>query len=418
MSSRTIAVLTCLASLPLAARARCAEESTVARTVERGGGVAIAPLSLEEVLRLYRENDAAKEPAEEAPPVLATVDKIEFVGRLLGDSVELTAAVQVTVLADEQWVSVPLLRVGSDTALAALPDLENAALTIEAEHLTLVSRTAGRHGFELRLLNRARAEGSSRRATIQLAAATLATLRAEFDPASFRLADHRGSGTLSYARGGRLELRWEVLAGALSGAAARAESPAAESFVAAARTSIVTSLEGRRTIRILFDLRYGGPRTLELSVPEGQSLERLYDNGVSIPVESNEGLIAVEVRPPRAGLAEGTLEAVLTERPGRYSLSGELDYMLPGASWPVHEVFVDLHEPPMFNFAWRGGSLAPTQELVDSPPYSYEIPTPGKRLSFHQVLIQGSNPTLRLDYDIDLTGRYYLPGDRTRAGSR
>ncbi len=123
------------------------------------------------------------------------------------------------------------------------------------------------------------------------------------------------------------------------------------------------------------------------------------------------------MRPPRTGLAEGTLEAVLTQRPGRYSLSGELDYALPGVSWPVHEAFVALYEPPMFNFEWRGGSLSPTKEVLDAVPYSYEIPTPGKRLSFHQVLIQGSNPTLRLAYDVDLTGRYYLPGDSSRAGS-
>ena len=98
---------------------------------------------------------------------------------------------------------------------------------------------------------------------------------------------------------------------------------------------------------------------------------------------------------------------MLSRATGEFHLSGALAWKLPSASWPVHELFVDLHLPGVFAYRWRGGSLSPVAEAPAPPEFSYRIPLPGQKLSFHQYLLTGTSPDVQLDYAVALVGQYF-----------
>ena len=95
-------------------------------------GRAEATLPLAEILRLHKERDAAVEAGDEtrrekqaaAPPVDGVVDGLALRGRIVDQGLELEAVVEVTVLAPDGWVRLPILEVGSDVLIASLSELE------------------------------------------------------------------------------------------------------------------------------------------------------------------------------------------------------------------------------------------------------------------------------------------------------
>ena len=311
-------------------------------------------VSLGEVRRLEeRIRDLEKErERDQAPPLRAAVQRFELEGRLLDDAVDLTAHVQVQVLTDATWVRVPLLRRGPRTQLAALPELKGATLAADGDQLVLVTRERGTYSFDLALLQRAERNADERRIELELPDAGIARARIAYDAGLFRLlGDARGGpeGSVIFPQASRLGVAWQVKS-RLAEESATAQKPELEPFVQLAHASSVATLEGRAVTRVLYDLRFAGRKTIELEIPEGVTVEHVYRNGSTVPFALTGSKLAVDVVPARAGDESGSVELVLSRATGEFHLSGDLAWKLPSASWPVHELFVDLHLPSVFAY--------------------------------------------------------------------
>ncbi len=368
---------------------------------------ASATLPLDQVLQLYRENERRNDIAPPAPPVAGVVHQLQIEARLLDDAVAGKARFSVIVLEENQWASVPLLTVSGDTRLAALPALQDAALTIEDDQLTLLTRKKGTFDFTVEFLQRAQVDGSVRRASIAYPAATVALGHLSFDSGVFGLVDHAGAPNADgvfYPSEGAFDLQW--VRRAPPAATVAVPAPAIESVIPSAHASVVSTLEGTHIVRVLYRLEFAGRQSLSVDVPPGYRLERGYLNGISIPVEPDGGRLTLEVSPAQSGQQGGSLELVLFSPGNGYLLSGELALPLPTTSWRINELFLSTHLPGVFDYARAGGSLSPASR-VPGVDFAYAIPTPGKRLTFHQFLVQLSQPGLTLAYDVTLEGNYF-----------
>ena len=372
-----------------------------------------AKLPLEEILRLYRETEQAKQKPEVGPPpVHATVHKLDMSGRLLDAAVDLTARFEVVVLDDAQWISVPLLKQDADTHLSTLPRIESGYFTVDGGYLQFMTRRKGTYAIELSFLKQAERSERQRRVQVEFDRATLAVCRVTFDEGLFRLHDiegfERSEGVVLFPEANVFTIGWERKTAAVEAKKKAAPRPAIESVIPVAHASAVSTLEGRRLIRLRYDLRFAGTKSIEVVVPEGLVVERAYLNGVSTPVAMRGATLPIEVAPVREGDQSGVLELVLLSSEGGYFLSGALEVALPKVSWPVNELFLDVHLPQVFNYEWSGGSLSPV-ERSPAVDFTYDLPLPGKKLSFHQHLISASAPNVTLDYAVDLEGHYYRP---------
>lgn len=369
---------------------------------------ATATLPLADVLRLHREAEGARAPQVRRAPIAASVDKIELKGRLRDDAIDVDAHVEVTVLVDGEWVTVPLFKWGPSASLSRLPEVDGAVLAPKAGALCLVTRKAGRYVFELSAVQRARADGRRRRAEVAVEAPTLAAMRLELDDQVFRLVEPagrvEGDGIVIYPVDDRFVLVWETLR--TPAVARKTARPPIEPTIPRAHASVVSTLEGRAITRVRYALRLQGQRPIEFRVPKGQRLEKVYVNGAAVPFAVAHGAVQLEVAPGLAGDDSAAVEVVLAHDLGAYLLSGTLPFSMPIVSWPVHELFLDVHLPPVFNYVRKGGSLEPADE---SPPreFTHAVPLPGKKLSFHQYLIAASSPNVVVGYDIDLSDKYY-----------
>ncbi len=384
--------------------------------------VPMASLPLQEILRLYKENEAGQEQEEAPPPFAATVNKAVLSGRLLAEAVELEASFEVAVLGDGEWVSVPLLKRGESTHLSTLPRVGNAVLAVDGEYLSLVTRHRGIYNFEVAFVEKALAEGRRRTVVIDYGEATLARLLLHLDQGLFRLdnatAAAEGEGMRLDPEDGRFTVSWQRIAELPAPKPQVAERPPIESVVTAAHGSAVSTLEGKAIVRLAYDLRFEGSPTLVFELPPELTLERLYRNGMAVPFTVDGTRLELAVEPRRAGDQSATVELVFESDHGGYNLSGGLVFELPRVSWPVNELYFDVHLPQVFNYTWTGGSLAPVEPSpAETPPaetpeadFTYAIPRPGKRLTFHQYLISKTSPNLRLDYAIDLEGKYFREG--------
>ena len=372
-----------------------------------------ATLPLEEVLRLHRESEEARRKPEEVPPPMpAAIHRIELTGRLLDGGIDLTARFELVVLEGDDWVSVPLLEHDAATHLSSLPRVKNGYFAVQDGYLQFITRHKDLYSFEVSLLKQA--QRSERRRSLRLAfeQAALATCRVTFDEGLFRLRNadflERAEGVVLFAQENAFLIEWERLTRATDTKKQIAPPPAIESIVTRAHASAVSTLEGRRVVRVRYDLRFAGTESIEIEVPRGLTLERAYLNGISTPVEMRGVTLPIEVAPVREGDQSAVLELVLVSDHGSYFLSGSLELTLPRVAWPIHELFLSLHLPQVFNYVWSGGSLSP----VDAAPavsYTYDVPLPGKSLAFHQHLISASAPNVTLGYAVDLEGHYYRP---------
>lgn len=373
-----------------------------------------ASLPLAEVLRLYKKIDEFDRKEDPVPPFAATVVKTELRGRLLDDAVDLTAAFEVVVLDDKEWVSVPLLKRDPAITLAALPNLEGSGVVaFDGESLSLVTRKKGTYRFSVGMLVKARADGGRRSARLDLASKSAARLSLKVDEGLFELVDTpalaEGDALVLYPETSAFSIAWRRVAEPPREIQEAAKRPPIESVVTAAHGAVVSTLEGKAILRLLYELRFEGVRPISFELPEGQVPVHVYLNGRARDVAADAKEVRFDVEPSRAGDQSGSVELVLEIDQGGYNLSGDLLFALPRVSWPVNELFIDVHLPEVFSYTWTGGSLAP----VESSPavaFTYAIPTPGKKLGFHQFLISKTSPTLRLDYAIDLEGKYFGGG--------
>ncbi len=386
--------------------------SSAPATAQEPPSVPTASLPLAEVLRLYRENEDSRRQREEetTPPFAATVVKTELEGRLLEGAIELVAAFEVVVLDDSQWVSVPLLKRESTMTLAALPHLDDGVVAFDGENLSLVTETEGRYRFKVAMLVKARAAGGRRTAVFELATMAVARLTLQVDEGLFELVDTRavaqGDAVVIYPENGTFSVAWRRIAEPRRSRQEAAKRPPIESVVTTAHGAVVSTLEGKAIMRLLYELRFEGIRPIAFELPEGQVPAHVYLNGRAQDVAADASEVELEVEPRRAGDQSGTVELVLEIDQGGYNLAGDLLFALPRVSWPVNELYVDVHLPAVFSYTWTGGSLAPV-EASPAAAFTYAIPTPGKRLSFHQFLLSRTSPTLRVDYAIDLDGKYF-----------
>ncbi|HSA21509.1 MAG TPA: hypothetical protein P5076_08675, partial [Myxococcota bacterium] len=334
-----------LLGLPPAARAEDDPPAAAAR----------ASLPLEEVLRLVHENERARAPRPAPAPLDAAVSRLVLSGRLLEDAVDLSAHVELAVLADDAWVRVPLLKLAPEVHLSALPAVEGGELLDDGGTLTFLTRAPGRYAFDLGLLVQARPEGAGLLAELGVANAALTRLDLQWDEGLFRLlgdgARRGAEGASLFPRGERFRVRWAPRAQARV-VEAPAERPPVESVITAAHASSVTTLEGRRVTRVQYQLRFEGRQPLSFRLPAGTQVEKIYLNGASAPFRLEGGELRLEVTPPRVGDQSGRLELVLVDQPGAFHLSGRLSLILPAASWQLDELQVSLHLPPVFDYTW------------------------------------------------------------------
>jgi len=357
---------------------------------------------------------AAPDPAAtpDAPPVAGVLDQLSMEGRILGDALEVWASARVSVLEGGAWVRVPIVEVGGDLEVSRLPELTNAWLVVEGTTLSLVTKTAGAYDFDLGLSYQAPGGGAAREALIRAHQATASSLRLRYDPEQIALdttgpARAESDAVLLRARDGVFRVRWRTQEAA-SAATTLASRPAREPSVERAQVSVVSTLEGTRLTRALYDLRFEGERDFSLTWPEELRLRRIYVNGVPVDAAAAGAELTLPISPARAGGDSGTVEVVLDQTGDGFHLSGELTFEAPLAGWPTREVLLQLHLPEVFNYGWSGGSMqAHAAEAL--APYRYDVPTPGKASAWRQELVLGQAPDLRLAYTVDLEGAYFLP---------
>ncbi len=396
--------------LIIAALVAPAESATNPAEGETGTEVSSATLPLAELLRLHKEIDRAALPEPEPAPVAATVTKMELEGRLLDDAVDLKAHFEVAVMAEDTWVKVPLFHKDKATHLSSLPVVADGEFVADDKTLFFVTDRKGRYAFDLALVKTARIEGRERRVSLRFENATLARLLVRYDEGLFRLSGGRAlqesEGAVIYPEGNQFDLRWEQLIAVQERKLqAEVQRPPIESVITSAHASTVATLEGRRITRVLYQLRFEGTKSISFGIPDGLAVKKVYLNGAAVPFEIQGRDLALEVTPPRAGDQSARLELVLTDDLRAFHLSGRLTFAFPSASWNLDELYADLHLPPVFNYEWIGGSLAPAS-ASPAVDFSHRIPTPGKRLRFHQHLI-ASSPDVEVDYTVDLAGKYF-----------
>lgn len=378
-----------------------------------------ATLPLAEVLRLYKENQAKTDgqTKDVRPPVAGAVGKLELTGRLLEGAIDVTAHVELSVLSTEDWVTVRLLRKDAATRITRLPTVENGVFSIKDGYLCFITDKPSSYSFDFSFLTAAQVTGARRKAQIAYPDAALAVLKVRFDEGLFALASadriEEGDGYTLYPQSNSFAVIWERNAKAAATKAA-VHRPPVEPIISAAHASVVSTLEGRRIARLLYELRFEGARTIAFTIPARQTVEKIFVNGASVPFKMVDRTISLPVTPARSGDESARLELVIHEDQGGYALSGRLDYSFPAASWSINDLYVTLNLPQVYNYQWEGGSLAPVESTPDAE-YTQRIPTPGKGIKLHQQLLS-SAATARIAYTVDLSGSYYR-GDAARAAT-
>lgn len=369
---------------------------------------ATATLPLARVLEMQSEIDRVNETVRDAPPVAATVHRIELSGQLLEEGIAFEARYDIDVLDGEAWVEIPLLRRDAGTHLLDLPTVPGGSFRIVDGTLRFVTKQKKRHQFSLSLLKEATVEGDRRSLRIELAEASVSNCKLTFDEELFALANQRvlskSDGVLVLPTDDAFQIEWIVKESIT--AKAVQNKPDIASVVSGAYASSVSTLEGTRITRVLYRLRFAGRKTIEFEMPEGQRVERAYLNGFAVPVEMDGGALRIEAAPERAGDESATVELVYTAEEGVYHLAGSLLLRLPRVSWPMNEVFLSLRLPEVFTYEWKGGSLSPGSKSA-LPKFTYQIPGPGKEMSFHQYLVSRHAPHVSLDYAVDLENQYF-----------
>jgi hypothetical protein len=368
-----------------------------------------ATLPLEQLLRLHQQLNEAQKPPGTPPPVSGNVSKLELSGRLFDEGAELTAHFEVRIFSNGTWVSVPLLRLDPQMNLTALPALEDAAVVKEGEKLAMVSKKAGIYAFDVSLILEAQKEKRRRKIQVVYPAAILASMRVQLDESLFRVIAPRGQreqdSLVLYPKQNTFSLEWEQLM-PLAAVVTTTTRPPMQPLVERVYAEIVSTLEGQVIERVLYNFRCEGSQRFQVELPEGARVEKVFLNGSSLSFAVRERTVELSLEPTRAGDQSGKLELVLVQEFEPYHLSGRLRFSVPQASWPINEMFLQLHLPSVFQYKRSGGSMEQT-EVQPAVQFSEKIPTPGKELAFHQFLIASSSPAVQLAYDIELSGNYF-----------
>lgn len=364
-------------------------------------------LALEELLRLHKAAEQDTETAP-SPPVGHAVSRFETRARIIGDALEATASVKLAVFRDG-WTSVPILKPDPELDIIDLPTVQNGHFISQADALVFVTETAGTYTFEIGFIKRASRRAEGWEALVKPAGATIQKLVLTHDENLFEVtstgARREGDTLVVVGRDGLLRLSWKTLRPAINKQKSQRKRPPIEPVVTSGTASVVVTLDGQRITRSLYRLRFQGPQTLAITVPEGQELTKVYLNGISRPFERKKGTVDMLVTPPRLGDQGGVVEVVLKAQTTPMALAGTLGFTLPTLSWGINEMGCQIHLPSVFNYVWMGGSLSPG-EVDTAVDYTYDIPTPGKTVAVKQQLVNGA-PHTAVKYAVDLAGNYF-----------
>jgi hypothetical protein len=330
---------------------------------------------------------------EPAAPISAAVISQRLVGQVTGDSLEVTATFQITVLEAERWSRLSLIKLDPNVTLLDATSGGGMLITAHLGDVAFVSRQPGTYSVELKLS--VRGTGSP----VHVAQLTRGNDAREgilhVETATAAQSLEHGADVLS--SGGPWVVRWKGTA-QTSVAAAR---PPMEPVVSSSRVQVVSTVEGRARMTVEYRLGLDREQPLALKLPADWTLTRLNVNSTPRTVPQGRE-IAIVVTPQSAGGREGLVELTLERDFGVFHLSGKLNFSLPGASWPTAVVDASVHLPNVFEYRRLGGSLEPS----DSAQSTQES-LPGRALHFRQHLVASAGPTLELSYSVDLTNRYF-----------
>lgn len=370
---------------------------------------ATATLSLDEILRLH---DLSQQPAKPKvdPPQSYSVTRFDAQGRIVGDALEATVTIELSVFQDG-WVRVPLLQQTTGLSFTQLPTPEHAHLASADGVLSLVTEKAGSYRFELTLRQQAQKQDGQWRVQLSPAEALIQRLRFKHNADLFEVggADLRRDGDSLVLLGnqGQLVLHWRALREPTAQPRQQAQRPPIEPLVNTAVASVVVTLDGQRITRGHYKLRLQGAQTLAVAIPRGQVLSKVYLNGVPQTVQPVQDGQAVQlsVSPARPGEESAVLELVLKSQMPPMALAGTLSFTLPRLSWGINNLHCAFHLPKVFNYQWQGGSMSP-DNLAPPVDYTYRIPTPGKLNIVRQQLVSGAADA-QIAFTVDLDGRYF-----------
>lgn len=330
--------------------------------------------------------------AKEQPvaPISAAVTSQRLDGQVTGDSVEVTAVFQVTVLDGSTWSRLSLMKLDPHVTLLDATSGEGMLVTTQDDQVVFVSKQPGTYTLELKLS--VRGVGNVARLT-RGADARDGVMHVETAAAEQSL--EHGADVLS--SGGQWTVRWK---GRTQTQVAAARPPM-EPVVSGAKVQVVSTVEGRARMIVEYRLGLDREQSLALRLPPEWALTRVNVNTAPRTVPRGRE-IAIAVSPQTVGGREGVVELTLERDFGVFHLSGKLNLSLPGASWPTAVVDASVHLPNVFEYRRLGGSLEPSDAAQ-----STQQALPGRALHFRQHLVASAGPTLELSYSVDLTNRYF-----------
>jgi hypothetical protein len=373
----------------------------VASVAKDGPSGSLVTLPLDEFLPLLEK----KADAKPKPPVGAVITAAQLKARLSAEALIIDAHFEIAVLADGEWVQVPLLPLGSNITNAAAPRSDRATIAVIGGVLTAITNKPGPCVIDVALSVRAHANGVRREAAFTLADGAPETpLRLDVDPAFDLLAPAVPDATVEVLP---REHRWTVAWRAQPGRAVTkkaAQRPPLEPAIPHASAVWVTTLEGKLESRVRYSLQLDREQSIEIGLPDGQRLQRATVNGRPVAVEPESGVLKLTVAPVDVGAAESAVEIVTTQELGIFHLSGAVRLVLPRVSWPIDEVNARAHLPAVFEYRREGGSL---EQLADDTDTGAKATLPGRTLSFRQYRVSSSAPTLELSYSVDIEKSYF-----------
>ncbi len=379
-----------------------------------GTEVSSVTLPLAELMKLqqeHRQARAALQKQRPAAPVAASIPRLQLTGRLRDGAAEFKASFEVAILAENEWVRIPLLHLDEHVHIMDLPIVKDVTFIQEDGSLVLLTDKPGLLSFTLALLVQADRVKGGNQLTVAYHQATYAGMFMQADDRLFRVTDpqilRREEGYQVYpCPDKRLTFSWQPVSQLPQVVKQEALRPEIDATITTAVGAVVATREGRLIGRYLYQLHFEGSRPLSFILPEGYQLDKVYVNGRLQAAETVEGSLHLIVTPGKVGDRSGKVELVLIRPPAQYNLSGRLRFSAPAVSWPIQRFDLDLFLPEAFNYHWIGGSLSLSEKQAPMP-FSHEIPTPGKRLSFHEYLVAEAAPSTVIDYTIDLTNQYF-----------
>ncbi len=374
-----------------------------------------ATLPLSEILRLYRETQQTPPDPMQPAPIPAAVESIEIEGQLQENRIEFKAHFRVVVLDESEWTTLPLLESDERLHISQLPHFEHGVIVQKKGYLTFITQKAGTYNFEISMVKQAQFEQEKRLVSLRSVPSTKLEMRLKFDRELFDLIGPQSvrfqEGVVIYPNNNEFLIQWqhkEKVSEIRQQEMKRQEMkrPPVESMIRQAHVSSVSTLEGELLTRVLYVLGFEGTQSLVIQIPPEYELKKVYLDRLAVPFEVENQQVVLELAASYAEGQMGIAELVLARNQGKFHLSGHLAFQVPKVSWPIHNLIMDLYLPDVFNYSHTGGSLS----VMSSAPeavFTYDLPTPGKRLSFQQDLITDSAPSLEMGYTIDLRDKYF-----------